>query len=158
MAIHIGRRHFISALGGAAAWPLAARAQQQPDRMRLVTVLMAPSESDPVAQALLTAFRAALARLGWVEGKNLRIEIRWSAANADKASALAKELIGLRPDAILGQTTPVISLLARETRIIPIVFVSVTDPIASGFAASLARPGGNITGFTTNDATMGGMR
>jgi putative ABC transport system substrate-binding protein len=150
------RREFITVLGCICALPITARAQQQPDRMRLVTVLMAPAERDPVAQALLTAFRAALAKLGWVESKNLRIEIRWSAANADRASALAKELIGLRPDAILGQTTPVISLLARETRVVPIVFVTVTDPIASGFAASLARPGGNITGFTTNDATMGG--
>ena len=103
------RREFISLIGGAAAWPLAARAQQ-PDRMRLIGVLMAYAESDSTAQSWLAAFRAALAKLGWTEGSNLRIELRWSAADADTMRKLAKELVDLRPDAILGATTPVLSI------------------------------------------------
>src|SRR5215475_9175996 len=95
----------------------------------------------------VAVFRSALAQLGWTEGSNLRIELRWGAGDADRIRTLAKELVDLRPNAILGQTTPVISALARETQAIPIVFVQVSDPIANGFAASLARPGGNITGF-----------
>jgi ABC-type uncharacterized transport system substrate-binding protein len=145
------RREFITFLGGAsAAWPLAARAQQ-PDRMRLIGVLMAYAESDLTAQSWLAAFRAALSKLGWTEGSNLRIELRWSADNADRMRALAKELVDLRPDAIFGVTTPVIGALARETKTIPIVFAGVSDPIGSGFAANLAHPGGNITGFMSND-------
>src|SRR6516164_5511871 len=105
MTIHIRRREFIAALGGAAAWPLAVRAQQ-PDRMRLIGVLMAYAESDSTAQSWLAAFRAALAKQGWTEGSNLRIELRWSAADADRMRTLAKELVDLRPDAIFGVTTP----------------------------------------------------
>ena len=151
------RREFISLLGGAAAWPVAARAQQ-PDRMRLIGVLMAYAQSDRVAQSWLAAFRDALAKLGWTEGSNLRIELRWSADNADRMRALAKELVELRPNAIFGVTTPAIGALARETRTIPIVFAGVSDPIRSGFAANLAQPGGNITGFMPNDpaGTLGG--
>jgi putative ABC transport system substrate-binding protein len=145
------RREFITLLGGsAAAWPLAARAQQ-PDRMRVIGVLMAYAESDSTAQSWLAAFRAALAKLGWTEGSNLRIELRWSAADADRMRTLAKELVDLRPNAIFGVTTPAIGALARETKTIPIVFAGVSDPIGSGFAANLARPGGNITGFMSND-------
>jgi putative tryptophan/tyrosine transport system substrate-binding protein len=156
MPITIGRRDLIAILGGAAvAWPLAARAQQ-PDRVRLIGVLMAYAESDATAQSWLAAFRAALAKLGWTEGNNLRIELRWSAADPDRIRTLAKELVDLRPDAIFGVTTPVIGALARETRTIPIVFAGVSDPIGSGFAASLAHPGGNITGFTINDPALGG--
>jgi putative tryptophan/tyrosine transport system substrate-binding protein len=143
------RREFITLLGGAAAaWPLAARAQQ-PDRMRLIGVLMAYAESDSTAQSWLAAFRAALAKLGWTEGSNLRIELRWSAADADRMRTLAKELVDLRPNAIFGVTTPAIGALARETRTIPIVFASVSDPIGAGYVDNLARPGGNITGFMT---------
>jgi putative ABC transport system substrate-binding protein len=150
------RREFISLLGGAAAWPIAARAQQ-PDRMRLIGVLMAYLESDSTAQSWLAAFRAALAKLGWTEGSNLRIELRWSAADADRISTLAKELVDLRPNAIFGVTTPAIGALARETRTIPIVFAGVSDPIGAGYVESLARPGGNITGFMTgNDPALGG--
>src|SRR6516162_8225538 len=149
------RREFITLLGGTAAWPLAAWAQQA-DRMRLIGVLMAYAESDSTAQSWLAAFRAALAKLGWTEGSNLRIELRWSAADADRMRTLAKELVDLRPNAIFGVTTPAISALARETRTIPIVFTSVSDPIGSGFAASLAHPGGNITGFMANDPALGG--
>jgi putative ABC transport system substrate-binding protein len=150
------RREFITLLGGAAAaWPLSARAQQS-DRMRLIGVLMAYAESDSTAQSWLAAFRAALAKLGWTEGSNLRIELRWSADDADRMRTLAKELVDLRPDAIFGVTTPVIAALARETKTIPIVFTAVTDPIGGGFVANLAHPGGNITGFTVNDPTVGG--
>jgi len=124
--------------------------------MRLIGVLMAYAESDSTAQSWLAAFRAALAKLGWTEGSNLRIELRWSAADADRMRTLAKELVDLRPNAIFGVTTPAISALARETRTIPIVFTSVSDPIGSGFAASLAHPGGNITGFMANDPALGG--
>jgi putative ABC transport system substrate-binding protein len=150
------RREFIRLLGStAAAWPLLARAQQ-PERMRRIGVLMGWAESDPPTQSLVATFRDALAKLGWTEGKNLRIELRWGNGNAARIEAFAKELVDLRPDAILGQTTPVIRALARETQAIPIVFVQVSDPIGSGFAASLARPGGNITGFTTDNSAQGG--
>jgi putative ABC transport system substrate-binding protein len=149
------RRQFIALLGGAVMWPLAVRAQQSA-RMRLIGVLMGYAENDRTAQSELAAFWAALAKLGWTEGKNLRIELRWSAGDADRIRALAKELVDLRPDAILGQTTPVTGALARETRSIPIVFVAVSDPIASGFAVSLAHPGGNVTGFAENESAMGG--
>jgi putative ABC transport system substrate-binding protein len=150
------RREFITLVGGAmATWPVAARAQQ-PDRMRLIGVLMAYAESDSTAQSWLATFRAALAKLGWTEGSNLRIELRWSAADPDKIMAFTKELVDLRPDVIFGQSTPAIRALARETKTIPIVFAFVTDPIGSGFAANLAHPGGNITGFTVNDPALGG--
>jgi putative tryptophan/tyrosine transport system substrate-binding protein len=150
------RRDFIKVIGGgAAAWPLVARAQQ-PDRMQLVGVLTGYAESDPAVQSQLAVFRSALAKLGWTEGSNLRIELRWGAGNADRIRTLAKELVDLGPNAILGQTTPAISALARETQAIPIVFVQVSDPIANGFAASLARPGGNITGFTSDNTAQGG--
>jgi len=150
------RREFITLLGGAAvAWPLVARAQQ-PQRMRLIGVLMGYAESDRAAQSWLAAFRGALTKLGWTEGSNLRMELRWSASDADKMRTLAKELVDLRPDAIFGTTTPVIAALARETRTISIVFAAVSDPIGSGFAANLAHPGGNITGFMANDPSLGG--
>ena len=134
------RREFITLLGGAAAtWSLGARAQQL-DRMRLIGVLMGYAESDPAAQSQVAAFRGAVAKLGWTEGSKLRIEVRWSAGNTDKMRTLAKELVGLRPDAIVGQTTPVSVALARETQTIPIVLAGIADPIGGGLAASLARP------------------
>jgi putative tryptophan/tyrosine transport system substrate-binding protein len=150
------RREFITLLGGAAAtWPIAARAQQA-GSARLVGVLINFSESDPSAQPLLAAFRSALSKLGWTEGGNLRIEVRWGAGNPDSIRKFAKELVDLRPEVILGRNTVVISALARETKTIPIVFTAALDPIGSGFAANLAHPGGNITGFTNNDPAMGG--
>jgi putative tryptophan/tyrosine transport system substrate-binding protein len=150
------RREFIGLLGGAAAaWPFAARAQR-PDRMRLVGVLEAFAESDSAAQSNIAAFRDTLTKLGWREGSNLRIELRWSAGNVDRMRTFAKELVDLHPDAIFGQTTPGIAALARETQTIPIVFVSVADPVVAGFAQSLARPGANITGFMTQELAMGG--
>ena len=111
--------------------------------------------SDQTAQSLVTAFRDTLAKLGWQEGSNLRIEVRWSAGSADKVRTFAKELIDLRPDAILGRGTPETLALSRETKTIPIVFAAVSDPIGSGFAASLTHPGRNMTGFTNVESTVG---
>jgi putative ABC transport system substrate-binding protein len=149
------RRDFIQAIAVLTTWPLAARAQRL-DRMRLIGVLMGYAESDRAAQSWLAAFRGGLAKLGWTEGSNLRIELRWGNADPDRIRTLAKELIDLRPDVILSHTTLVTGALARETRTIPIVFVNVGDPIASGFAASLAHPGGNITGLTVETPAQGG--
>src|SRR6266478_2150311 len=152
----MNRRMFLAGTGAVLlATPLAAKAQQA-DRVRLIGVLMAYAQSDRVAQSWLAAFRGALSKLGWTEGSSLRIELRWSADNADRMRALAKELVDLRPNAIFGVTTPVVGVLARETNTIPIVFAGVSDPIGSGFAANLAHPGGNITGFTVNDPALGG--
>jgi putative tryptophan/tyrosine transport system substrate-binding protein len=137
------------------AWPLASRAQQS-GRVLLIGVLMGFTEDDPIAQSMVAAFRSGLPKLGWTEGGNVRIELRWAGPDLERVNSLAKELAGLRPDAMLGQTTPVVRALAREMPNSPIVFVTVSDPIGSGFAASLARPGGNITGFTVDDAALGG--
>ena len=104
----------------------------------------------------MTAFRSALTKLGWTEGSNLRTEVRWGAGDADKIRSFAKEIVDLRPDAIVGQSTPVVVALVRETQTIPIVFVNVADPIGSGFVASLARPGSNLTGFMTDNSALGG--
>jgi ABC-type uncharacterized transport system substrate-binding protein len=149
------RREFIAALGGATAWPFAARAQQ-PGQGRVIGLLMGFAEGDPAAQSLVTTFRSALAKLGWMEGSSLRIEIRWGNGSEARIETFARELVNLRPDVLLGQTTPVITALARETREIPIVFTFVTDPIGSGFAATFAHPGGNLTGFTANDPAVAG--
>jgi putative tryptophan/tyrosine transport system substrate-binding protein len=151
----VRRRDFIKVLGGAASWPLAARAQQ-PDKVRLVGMLMGFAESDPVAQSMVATFRSTLLKLGWTEGRNARIELRWAGPDPDRINTLAEELADLRPDAILGQTTPVVKALAREMPTTPVVFVTVSDPIGSGFTANFARPGGNITGFTVDDSAEGG--
>ena len=151
------RRDFITFIGGAVAgWPYMARAQPETGPVRLVGVLMGFGESDQGAKSLIAEFSSALAKSGWKGGSNLRIELRWGAGDAERIGAQAKELVGLRPDVILGQTTPVANALARETRTIPIVFVTVSDPIGSGLAASLRHPGGNITGFTFVESEMGG--
>jgi|SRR5581483_3882346 len=150
------RRQFIKFVcSAAAASPFTAHAQRR-ERTRLVGVLMGYAENDPAARPLLSAFRDALAKLGWMDGKNLRVELRWGAGDLNRIRTFAKELVDLRPDAILGQSTVVTGALARETRTIPIVFTIVADPVASGFAASLAHPGGNITGFTVENAELGG--
>jgi len=134
------RREFIAGLGGAAAaWPLAVRAQQ-PDRMRRIGVLMALDETDPDAKAELPGFTQGLAELGWIDGRTMRMDVRWDAGNIDRARLYAKELVDLRPDVILADSTPQAAALYRETRTIPIVFVLVADPVGSGFAASLPRP------------------
>jgi putative ABC transport system substrate-binding protein len=148
------RREFIKLVGGAAAgWPLVARAQQS-ERVWRIGVLMA--SADPVAQSYVTAFRGALTKLGWAEGSNLRTEVRSGAGDPAKIQSLAKELVELRLDVIVGQSTPGVAALVRETQIIPIVFANVADPIGSGFVASLVRPGGNLTGFTTDNPALGG--
>jgi putative tryptophan/tyrosine transport system substrate-binding protein len=150
------RRDFIKFVAGSAVvWPLGARAQR-PDKVRVVAILMGFAESDPVAQSMVATFRSTLAKLGWAEGRNVRIELRWAGPEPDRINTLAKELADLRPDAIVGQTTPVIKALAREMPTSPIVFVTVSDPIGSGFTANFARPGGNITGFTVDDSAEGG--
>ena len=147
MTAFIGRREVITLIGGAAAaWPLAARAQQ-PERMRRVGILMSGTESDPELQARVAVFRQTLEQLGWSEGRNIHIDIRFAAIRTDQYSALANEMIALHPDVILGHTTPVAAALQRESRTVPIVFVNVSDPVGTGLVASLARPGGNITGL-----------
>jgi ABC-type uncharacterized transport system substrate-binding protein len=152
----VKRREFIAILGGfASLWPFAATALQS-ERMWRIGVLMSNVGSDPFGQTLVAAFRGALSKLGWTEGSDLRIELRWGAADADKIRTSAKELVDLRVDAILAHTTPVTEALARETRTIPIVFAVVSDPVGSGFAASVAHPGGNITGFTNLNPALGG--
>jgi ABC-type uncharacterized transport system substrate-binding protein len=142
------RREFISLLGGAAAWPLAAGAQQG-ERVRRIGVLMAQAANDPEGQARIAAFLQGLQELGWSVGRNLRIDIRWSAGNADDTHKYAAELVALAPDIILASTTPSVAALLQATRTVPIVFTVVADPVGAGFVDSLARPGGNATGFIT---------
>jgi putative ABC transport system substrate-binding protein len=133
-------------------WPLAGRTEQ----MRRVGVLIAFSENDPVSQATVTAFAQALGRLGWVDGKNIRIDYRFAAGDAVLFETYAAELVGLSPDAILAGTPPAITALLQQTRTIPIVFVLVVDPVGLGFIQSLARPGGNVTGFGAFDPPIVG--
>ena len=150
------RREFITLLGGATvAWPLAAHAQQVGSARR-IGVLIGFAENDPAVQSWLATFRGALTKLGWTEGSNLRIELRWAGYDPDKMKTFAKELVNLRPDAIFSVTTPVTGALVRETQTIPIVIANVADPIASGFVTSLGRPGGNVTGFALYEPGMGG--
>jgi len=151
----IRRRDFITLLGGAAAWPLVARAQQG-DRMRRIGVLLAGDENDPVAKTNLSAFTQALAGLGWTDGRNVRIDLRWGAGDANRIRALARELVGLQPDIILVNGTAATTAVQRETQTIPIVSASAGDPVANGIVPRLNRPGGNITGFGSNEATLGG--
>jgi putative tryptophan/tyrosine transport system substrate-binding protein len=139
------RREFTMLLGGAAAWPLAARAQQA--AARRIGVLMSTAADDPRVREHLAGLRDGLARLGWVDGSTIHIDYRFAGGNSDQFSVLAKELISLHPEVIFAQSTPVAATLQRETRTIAIVFVEVSDPIGSGFIASLARPGGNLTGM-----------
>ena len=142
------RRDFIAMLGGAAAtWPIAARAQQ-PDRMRRVGVLVGSAADDSEFQAHVAAFRDSLAQLGWIDGRNLRIDTRWATSNGDELRRHAAELATLSPDVILAATgTATAAPLLQATRIVPVVFTIVIDPVGAGFVASLARPGGNATGF-----------
>jgi putative tryptophan/tyrosine transport system substrate-binding protein len=148
------RRDVITLLGAAVvAWPLAARAQQA-EKMRRIGVLMSADEDDPEGKAQLSGFTRELTALGWADGRNLRMEIRWGGGNVNRASAFAKELVALQPDVILAQGTPVTAALQRETRTIPIVFVVVTDPVGDGFVAGLPHPGGNITGFLTSESAI----
>jgi len=150
------RREFITLLGGAAGWPLAARAQQA-DRIGKIGVLMGWPESDPEAQSERAAFVQELQKLGWADGRNLRIDTRWAApADPESMHRLAKELVALRPDLLLSQSTPATTALLQETRPIPVIFGIVADPIGSGFVASFPRPGGNATGFAVAEPTQAG--
>jgi putative ABC transport system substrate-binding protein len=149
------RREFLTLLGGAATWPFAARAQQL-ERIRRIGILMGFAQSDPNARHLVAAFRSALATLGQIEGMDVRVEVRWPAGDTDRMRTFARELVELRPDVIVAQTTPVLRAVANETRTIPIVFTVVSDPIGMGLAAKLTRPGGNVTGFTDAQPAMGG--
>jgi putative tryptophan/tyrosine transport system substrate-binding protein len=155
MTITIGRREFTAGLGSAAAWPLAARAQQ-PDRLRRIGVLMPFDENDPEGKVWLSGFTRGLTELGWTDGRNLRMDVRWAAADVDRARMFAKELVGLQPEMIFAGSTSVTAALQRETRTIPIVFASVADPVGEGFVAGLPRPGGNLTGFISQEAAMAG--
>src|SRR5437667_10564015 len=139
------RREFITLLGGAAAWPFAARAQQA-SGMRRIGVLLGWAPSDPEFQANVAAFVQGLQQLGWAEGGNVRIDYRWASGDVGRMQSFAKELVELQPDVILAGTTPVTAALQRETKTIPIVFVIVSDPVGAKFVTGLPRPGGNITG------------
>jgi putative ABC transport system substrate-binding protein len=148
------RREFISLVGSVAAtWPLVARAQQ-PEPMRRMGVLMGFPESDSQAQSYIAAFRDGLQKLGWTDGRNVRIDTRWAAFDAESRQRFAKELIALQPYVILSHTTPTTAALLQQTRTIPIIFATVTDPVGSGFVAGLPQPGGNVTGFTLVEPTM----
>ena len=147
------RREFIALLGGAVVWPLVARAQQT-NQVRRIGVLMGYGSTDPEGQALLAEFTRHLAELGWTEGRNVRIEVRWGGSNVDLLHTFAKELIGLQPDALLASSTPTTAALARETQTIPIIFTLIADPVGNRFVASLSHPGGNITGFSVLEASV----
>jgi putative ABC transport system substrate-binding protein len=148
------RREFMTLVGGAAAtWPLPASAQSE--GMRRIGVLMGIAESDPAQGSLVSAFTQALKDLGWQDGRNIQIDYRWGAGDAEKIQIFARLFVDQRPDLIVGHTTPVVAALKTQTGTIPIVFLQVSDPVGSHFVESLARPGGNITGFTNLEASMG---
>jgi putative ABC transport system substrate-binding protein len=149
------RREFIAGLGAVVAWPLAARAQQG-DRTRRIGVLMSLDENDPGATILVSAFIQSLAGLGWTDGRNVRMDVRWPGPDINRIRALAQELVGLRPDIILASSTPGTVALQRETSTIPIIFANVSDPVASGIVPRLDRPSGNITGFANLGASLAG--
>src|SRR3984885_4402206 len=150
------RREFTRLLGGAAvAWSVAAHAQQS-ERVRRIGILTFSAESDPEGQSSVAAFREELGKLGWIEGRNLEINIRWAAADLESMKRFAKELVAIEPDFILTSSTPATATMLQATRTIPIVFVIVADPVGSGFVASLPRPGGNATGFTPIVRSLGG--
>jgi putative ABC transport system substrate-binding protein len=150
------RREFITLLGGAAAaWPLAARAQQ-PERMRRIGILMGYAESDPVAQARIAAFRQGLQELGWIEGRNVHFDYRWPAVDPERIRTHAAEIVGLVPDVIMASPAQVTLVLKEATKTLPIVFVNVPDPVDLGLVSSLARPGGNMTGFANFEHALAG--
>ena len=147
------RREFIAVLGGAAAMPLAARAQE---RVRRVGVLLSFAADDPEAPARRAAFVQQLQQLGWTDGRNVQIDIRWGASNAEASRKYAAELVALAPDVVLAAASPAVAALQQATRTVPIVFVNVTDPVGAGYVASMARPAGNTTGFTFIEYGMSG--
>jgi putative tryptophan/tyrosine transport system substrate-binding protein len=148
------RRQFITLLGGAAGWPLAARAQQR-ERMRRIGVLLDLAEADPEGRTQLEQFRTELSRLGWAEGRNTSLDIRWGAGVTSRMREHAEELVALMPDAIFATGSPSVAALQQSTATLPIVFTTVVDPVGAGFVASLARPGGNITGFMLLEYSVG---
>jgi putative ABC transport system substrate-binding protein len=149
----LGRRKFVTLLGGAAAWPLVARAQRA-ERVRRIGLLMASVETDPIGQERVEAFRRGLGEFGWVEGRNLEILLRWSGVDVARIQEYTAELVRAAPDLIVANATPVIAALKRATQSIPIVFVVVNDPVAQGIVSSVARPEGNITGFSFLDYSV----
>ena len=149
----IRRREFIAGLGSAAAWPLVARAQQ-PDRVRRIGALMTFNENDPEGKLRYSAFTQALADLGWTDGRNVRMDLRWAGSDSNRIRALAQELVGLQPDVILTNATPATAAVQRETTTIPIVFASVADPVASSLVTRLDRPSGNVTGFSILETSL----
>jgi putative ABC transport system substrate-binding protein len=148
------RRKFITLLGGA-VWPLDARAQQA-RQTRRIGILMGFDESDPEAQSWVAAFREELRKLGWTEGRNIEITTRWAKSDIELMNRSAHELVALQPDFILTGSTPAAGVMLQHTRTIPIVFLLVADPVGNGYVASLSRPGGNATGFTPIQASLGG--
>jgi putative tryptophan/tyrosine transport system substrate-binding protein len=151
------RREFITLIGGAAAaWPLAARAQQSAEPLRRIGVLMETAENDPERTKEFARFKDRLASLGWEEGRTVHFDYRFAAAHGDQFPTLAKELVALQPDVVFAVSTPAVAAAQRETRTIPIVFLGTSDPIGSGFVASLARPGGNLTGLMLYEAGIAG--
>jgi putative ABC transport system substrate-binding protein len=150
------RRDFITLIGGAAAWPLAARAQQG-ERVRHIGVLMAMDNNDPEGKLRYSAFTQALTDMGWTDGRNVRMDLRWGSGDINRIRAFAQELVGLHPDIVVTNATPATIAVQRETRTVPIIFVSVGDPVASSIVARLDRPsGGNITGFALYEGSLGG--
>jgi putative ABC transport system substrate-binding protein len=150
------RREFIALVSGAVAWPLTARAQQS-ERVRRIGVLMGYPENDLEGPAFYAAFREGLEKLGWTEDRNIRIDTRWAPPeDAEARQRFAKELVALQPDLILSSVTPTTAVLLEQTRTIPIVFATVSDPVGSGFVASLAQPGGNVTGFQAMVGSLAG--
>jgi putative ABC transport system substrate-binding protein len=149
------RRQFIAGIGGLAAWPMVARAQP-PGRLRRIGVLMSWNESDPEIKTFLSGFMQGLAELGWTDGANVRMEVRWAGGNADRLRMFAKELVDLQPDVILATSTPATAALQQATRTIPIVFAGMSDPVGAGFVANLSHPGGNLTGFINMEGAFGG--
>lgn len=151
------RRQFIAALGGAvAAWPSALRAQQGDHRIRQIGVLSAFVPDDPAGDADVVALRQGLDELGWVDGRNIHIHLRSPGGDLARVRALAKDLVDLKPDVLVSRSTPATMALRGETDVIPIVFVNIAEPVESGLAQTLARPGGNVTGFTNFESSIGG--
>jgi putative tryptophan/tyrosine transport system substrate-binding protein len=149
----MGRREFVSFLGSAACWPCAVRAQQPVPR---VAVILVQHEGDPLGQARLNAFLKAFESLGWRDGRNVRIDLRWAGGSAERMREISADFVALKPQVIVASGSPAVAALKRATSSIPVVFVAVNEPVAQGFVASLARPGGNITGFTQTDFSIVG--
>src|SRR5215472_6889380 len=154
MASYIERRKFLATLGGAAAWPLAARAQQPRERMRRIGVLMHLAADDPEGQSRVAAFLQGLQEAGWAVGLNVNIDVRWAAGEADRYRRYAMEIVALTPDVIMTSATPSIRAMQQATRSVPIVFVLVPDAVGTGIVDSLSHPGGNATGFTSTELGM----